>query len=96
MSKKANCPVYFTKLVLEYIRSFSDRQELMLVDSQGFPASWTLIVGDNGVGKTTLLQCLARMRPVFNSLPEEGVGDRPKPVEPELSRETVNGVFDGC
>lgn len=93
MSKKASCPVYFTKLVLENIRSFSDRQELMLVDSQGFPAPWTLIVGDNGVGKTTLLQCLARMRPVFNPPSEAGAGDRPKPVEPELPRVADNGVF---
>lgn len=94
MSTKASCPVYFTKLVLENIRSFSDRQELVLVDPQGFPASWTLIVGDNGVGKTTLLQCLARMRPVSASPPEEGVGDHAKPVEPELSREADNSVLD--
>ena len=94
MPKKANSPIYFTKLVIENIRSFRDRQELMLVDPQGVPASWTLIVGDNGVGKTTLLQCLARMRPVFNSPSEEGADDHPKPVGPELSREADKGVFD--
>ncbi len=33
------------------------------------------------------------MRPVFN-LPDEGTGTDPKPVEPELSREEDNGVFD--
>ena len=27
------------------------------------PIQWTLILGDNGVGKTTLLQCLAWMKP---------------------------------
>ena len=66
MPKRPDLPVLFTKLVLENIRSFSERQELKLVNDDGRPARWTLIVGDNGVGKTTLLQCLARMRPVFN------------------------------
>ena len=51
---------------------------------------WTLILGENGVGKTTLLQTLARMRPVpavkgagkGGSTVDAGVPDR---VEPELS-----------
>ena len=37
---------------------------LDLTDVDGRPARWTLILGDNGVGKTTLLQCLAWMQPV--------------------------------
>ena len=94
MSENANHPLYFTKLVLENIRSFSERQELTLVDSQGSPESWTLIVGDNGVGKTTLLQCLTRMRPVFNPPPEEDTNTGSQPIEPELLREVDNGVFD--
>ena len=35
-----------------------------MTDTDGRPAQWTLILGDNGVGKTTLLQCLASMRPI--------------------------------
>ena len=35
-----------------------------LTDENGAPLRWILILGDNGVGKTTLLQCLAWMRPV--------------------------------
>ena len=94
MSKNENRPLYFTKLVLENIRSFSERQEIALIDSQGAPASWTLIIGDNGVGKTTLLQCLTHMRPIFNPPPEEGTKSDIKRVEPELLREADNGVFD--
>jgi energy-coupling factor transporter ATP-binding protein EcfA2 len=56
--------LYFTKLVVRNVRAFGESQELRLHDQQGRPAPWTLLLGENGVGKTTLLQCLARMRPV--------------------------------
>ena len=94
MPKRPELPVYFTKLVLENIRSFSERQELKLVNDDGRPARWTLIVGDNGVGKTTLLQCLARMRPVFNDPSDNESDQSSKPVEPELAREESNYVLD--
>ena len=86
--------VYFTKLVLENIRSFSESQELILDSGEGRPAQWTLIVGDNGVGKTSLLQCLARMRPVFNEPSDENSGPTPDPVEPEFAGEENNDVLD--
>ena len=57
-------PVYFSALELENVRCFGESQFLFLTDSKGNPVQWTLILGDNGVGKTTLLQCLAWMRPV--------------------------------
>ena len=96
MPKRPAHPVYFTKLVLENIRTFSERQELTLSDTDGRPARWTLLVGDNGVGKTTLLQCLARMRPVFNEPPDENDGSTPapNPIEPELAGEEDNDVLD--
>ena len=94
MSRRPIRSVYFTKLVLENIRSFSDRQELTLDGENGRPAQWTLIVGDNGVGKTTLLQCLARMRPVFNEPSDENSGPRPDKVEPEFAGEENNAVLD--
>lgn len=56
-------PVYFSALELENVRCFGARQVLSLADEDGSPVQWTLILGDNGVGKTTLLQCLAWMRP---------------------------------
>ena len=57
-------PVYFTSLSLENVRCFGQCQSLSLTDDKGNPVRWTLILGDNGVGKTTLLQCLAWMRPL--------------------------------
>ena len=55
--------IYFLSLEIENVRCFGGTQVLHLSDSNQRPARWTLLVGDNGVGKTTLLQCLSWMRP---------------------------------
>ena len=60
--------VYFKSLSLTNVRSFGEMQQLDMTDTDGRPAQWTLILGDNGVGKTTLLQCLASMRPILFSI----------------------------
>ena len=78
--------IYFSSLELENVRCFGERQVLQLADDQGRPAQWTLLLGDNGVGKTTLLQCLAWMRPV----PYLGTGeeeDTRKEIQPALTDE---------
>lgn len=56
-------PAYFLSLELENVLCFKTPQKLNLSDANGFPAQWTVILGDNGVGKTTLLRCLAEMEP---------------------------------
>lgn len=58
--------VYVTELMLENVKPFKGRHNLDLTNQNGVPASWTLILGDNGVGKTTLLQCIAFMAPTLN------------------------------
>ena len=63
-AKSCRKSIYFLSLEIENARCFAEKQILRLVDSNDRPARWTLLVGDNGVGKTTLLQCLAWMRPV--------------------------------
>ena len=87
MTEKVTSPkTYFTSLTVENLRCFAGRQELRLTDQNGRPSAWTLILGENGVGKTTLLECLARMRPT--------PGERANTVQPELAGEESNDILD--
>ena len=54
-------PVYLLSLEVENVFCFKERQKLNLSNKDGYPAQWTVILGNNGVGKTTLLRCLAGM-----------------------------------
>ena len=56
-------PIYFSTLEIENVRCFGEGQVLRLTDDNGRPAPWSLLIGENGTGKTTLLECLAWMRP---------------------------------
>ncbi|MGI4863507.1 MAG: AAA family ATPase [Janthinobacterium lividum] len=56
-------PAYFLSLSLENVRSFGEKQTISFARKDGRPAQWTIILGDNGVGKTTVLKSLAVMRP---------------------------------
>ena len=83
-------PVYITSLELENVRCFGNRQVLSLGDEKNNPTQWNIILGDNGVGKTTLLQCLAWMRPVPADPTKKSVEPAlttGKSVEPALTGE---------
>ncbi len=54
---------YFYSLELEGVNCFKDNQTLDLSDGNGNYSPWTIILGDNGTGKTTLLRVLDRMQP---------------------------------
>jgi predicted ATP-binding protein involved in virulence len=56
--------MYFKSLSLENVRAFGSRQTLEFAGEDGKASRWNLILEENGVGKTTLLQSLAVMRPV--------------------------------
>lgn len=51
---------------MQNAKSFKGLHELNVSDANGCPSRWTLIVGENGVGKTTLLQCIAATAPHKN------------------------------
>ena len=50
-------PLYISRVVLKNVRCFKD------IDLKFSPASspvpWTMVLGDNSTGKTTLLRCIA-------------------------------------
>lgn len=58
-------PAYFLSLTVENVRCFGPEQTLDLTNDEDRPAQWTVLLGDNGTGKTTLLRALADMIP-FN------------------------------
>jgi hypothetical protein len=73
---------YFLSLEVENVRCFSERQTLDLRDGRDRPAQWTILLGENGTGKTTILQLLAIMsvsEPVLDR-------DTPRPRSRQLSR----------
>ena len=53
-------PVAYLKTVsLLNVRSFKGENEIFLSDKDGRPAQWTVILGNNNTGKTTILKCIA-------------------------------------
>lgn len=52
-------PVYFRSLTIERFKCFAEPVKLDFTLPNGRPSRWTVILGENGVGKTTVLQALA-------------------------------------
>ena len=62
--KKQYPPAYFLSLSVENVRCFGPKQTIDVSDGHGRPAQWTVILGDNNAGKTTLLQCFVALAPI--------------------------------
>lgn len=92
MATPYNDHIYFTRLELENVKSVGERQFLDLTTDGQRPARWTLLLGENGVGKTTILQCLVRMRPDFENRP--GKGPDEEEWWPEIATEDDNAYFN--
>ena len=60
----ASSAVYFSSIEIENLRCFGERQVLDFTGDDGAPVQWSLLIGENGTGKTTLLESLAWMCPV--------------------------------
>jgi energy-coupling factor transporter ATP-binding protein EcfA2 len=70
---------YFLSLTVENVRCFGPAQMLDLSDGHGRYAPWTLILGENNSGKTTLLTCLAYFASVAYAVGKLQKSDGPKP-----------------
>ena len=69
VDKEVPDEMHFRSLRLENVRAFGSVQNLEFIDESGIISRWNLILGDNGVGKTTLLHVLALMLPVSDFPP---------------------------
>ncbi len=65
-------PVYFLKLEMKNVRCFGEAAVLDLSDGKGNWKQWTVLVGDNGAGKTTILKAIAPLQHIELPLDEYG------------------------
>ena len=84
VGKTAELPCYALSLTVENVRCFGPKQALNLADKEGRPVQWTIILGENGTGKTTLLQALACIEMIKSSKFRED--DKPITVPSERPR----------
>lgn len=83
--------IYIQELEVENIKTFEAPTTLRLTRPEGDISQWTLLLGDNGVGKSTLLQLIAWMKPV---LPYD-INDIPDDFEPApLINDEENEVLE--
>jgi AAA15 family ATPase/GTPase len=70
--------VYFLELSLENVRCFGEKVTIDLRDPKDptKPARWTVLIGENGVGKTTVLRSLACIAPI-PTLPDSTIEKEP-------------------
>jgi hypothetical protein len=59
--------VYFKSLTIRDVKCFRGEHTIDLSDGKGRPAQWTVILGNNNTGKTTILKCLAQLEPIWDN-----------------------------
>lgn len=86
-------PIYIKSLELNNIRTFGETALLEFEKKDGTLPQWTLILGDNGYGKSTILQWVAWMKPYLpynkNDIPPEFI---PAPIINDEENETLVGL----
>jgi energy-coupling factor transporter ATP-binding protein EcfA2 len=86
-------PAYFLSLSIENFRCFGPKQTLDLSDGNGHPAKWTVLLGENGVGKTTILQMIAMLAPILE-IDSNEPSESYQPVNLYVPRFIFNGGSD--
>lgn len=81
-------PIYLQSLELKNIKTFKN-VDLNLEKDDGTLPQWTLILGDNSIGKSTLLQCIAWIIPNTPNPEDEDVGQKIpiEKIEPNITNE---------
>lgn len=51
--------IYLRSLSIENLRTFGERQTIEFTDENNKPYLWNVIIGDNGIGKTSILKALS-------------------------------------
>ena len=59
-------PAFFKSLTIENYKCFKGLNTIDLSENDELPAQWTVIIGNNNTGKTTILKCLANLEPRTN------------------------------
>ena len=91
--QEKNIGVYFTSLRLENVRCFGEKAVLDLADSKNGWCRWNLILGNNGTGKSTLLQCLSAFQLTKGSLPHRNHREEVTDVVGFLSDNDLGAFF---
>ena len=79
--------IYIKSVDIKNVRTF-ENAAINFEKEDGTLPQWTLILGDNAIGKTTILQSVAWMKPLVHDLKDD-LGDKikKKDIEPVINNE---------